>query len=68
MFNLILFGPPGSGKGTQSDKIVEKFSLIHLSTGNLLRQEISEMTALGLAAKSFMEPVPNDQLTINNNQ
>src|SRR3982751_4524285 len=55
MFNLILFGPPGSGKGTQSEKIVEKFGLIHLSTGNLLRQEISEKTPLGLEAKNFMD-------------
>jgi len=55
MFNLILFGPPGSGKGTQSEKIVEKFGLIHLSTGNLLRQEIAEKTALGLGAKSFID-------------
>ena len=55
MFNLILFGPPGSGKGTQSDKIVEKFGLIHLSTGNLLRQEISDKTPLGLAAQNFMD-------------
>lgn len=55
MFNLILFGPPGSGKGTQSEKIVEKFSLIHLSTGNLLRQEIADKTTLGLAAKNFMD-------------
>lgn len=55
MFNLILFGPPGSGKGTQSEKIVQKFGLIHLSTGNLLRQEIAEKTALGTAAKSFMD-------------
>lgn len=55
MFNLILFGPPGSGKGTQSEKIVDKFGLIHLSTGNLLRQEISEKTGLGMAAKSFMD-------------
>ena len=55
MFNLILFGPPGSGKGTQSDKIVEKFGLIHLSTGNLLRQEIMEKTPLGLEAKNFMD-------------
>ena len=55
MFNLILFGPPGSGKGTQSEKIVEKFGLIHLSTGNLLRQEIADQTALGLAAKNFMD-------------
>jgi adenylate kinase len=55
MFNLILFGPPGSGKGTQSEKIVEKFGLIHLSTGNLLRQEISDKTPLGLQAKNFMD-------------
>ncbi|HVG42806.1 MAG TPA: adenylate kinase [Chitinophagaceae bacterium] len=55
MFNLILFGPPGSGKGTQSEKIVEKFGLIHLSTGNLLREEISAKTPLGLEAKYFMD-------------
>ena len=55
MLNLVLFGPPGSGKGTQSEKIVEKFGLIHLSTGNLLRQEISERTPLGEAAKSIMD-------------
>lgn len=55
MFNLILFGPPGSGKGTQSEKIVERFGLIHLSTGNLLRQEIFDQTALGIAAKNFMD-------------
>src|SRR5215204_3076301 len=55
MFNIILFGPPGSGKGTQSDKIVERFGLIHLSTGNLLRQEIADKTTLGVAAKNFMD-------------
>ena len=55
MFNLILFGPPGSGKGTQSDNIVEKFGLIHLSTGNLLRQEITDQTPLGTAARNFMD-------------
>jgi adenylate kinase len=55
MFNLILFGPPGSGKGTQSEKIVEKFGLIHLSTGNLLRQEIADKTPLGEQAKSFID-------------
>lgn len=55
MFNLILFGPPGSGKGTQSDKLVEKYGLKHLSTGNLLRQEITNKTPLGLEAKSFMD-------------
>ncbi|MFI5132745.1 MAG: adenylate kinase [Chitinophagales bacterium] len=55
MFNLILFGPPGSGKGTQSEKLVEKYGLIHLSTGNLLREEITAKTPLGLEAKSFMD-------------
>lgn len=55
MFNLILFGPPGSGKGTQSEKLVEQYGLIHLSTGNLLREEISNKTELGLAAAGFMD-------------
>ena len=55
MFNLILFGPPGSGKGTQSEKLVERYGLVHLSTGNLLRQEIAEKTPLGLEAKSFID-------------
>lgn len=55
MFNLILFGPPGSGKGTQSDKLVEKYGLIHLSTGNLLREEIAHKTPLGIEAKKFMD-------------
>lgn len=55
MFNLILFGPPGSGKGTQSEKLVEKYGLVHLSTGNLLREEIAQKTPLGLEAKSFMD-------------
>ena len=55
MFNLILFGPPGCGKGTQSDKLVTKYGLVHLSTGNLLRQEIKDKTPLGLEAKSFID-------------
>ena len=55
MFNLILFGPPGSGKGTQSEKIVQKFGLKHLSTGDLLRRELAEKTPLGLEAKNFMD-------------
>jgi adenylate kinase len=55
MFNLILFGPPGSGKGTQSEKLIDKYGLIHLSTGNLLREEISNKTVLGLEARSFMD-------------
>ena len=55
MFNLILFGPPGSGKGTQSDRLVEKYGLIHLSTGNLLREEIANKTPLGIEAKKFID-------------
>ncbi|MBL7742653.1 MAG: adenylate kinase [Chitinophagaceae bacterium] len=55
MFNLILFGPPGSGKGTQSERIVEKYGLVHLSTGNLLREEIANKTPLGMEAKNFMD-------------
>ena len=55
MFNLILFGPPGSGKGTQSDRLVEKYGLIHLSTGNLLREEIANKTPLGKEAKKFID-------------
>ncbi len=55
MFNLILFGPPGSGKGTQSENIISKYELKHLSTGDLLRSEISRQTALGMEAKNFMD-------------
>ena len=55
MFNLILFGPPGSGKGTQSERLVEKYGLIHLSTGNLLREEIANKTPLGIEAKKFID-------------
>ena len=55
MFNLILFGPPGSGKGTQSEKLIAKYHLKHLSTGDLLRSEINNKTALGLEAKSLMD-------------
>ena len=55
MFNVILFGPPGSGKGTQSEKLIAKYGLKHLSTGDLLRSEISRQTALGLEAKKFMD-------------
>jgi len=55
MFNLILFGPPGSGKGTQSERLIAKYGLKHLSTGDLLRSEIAGKTELGLKAKSFMD-------------
>ncbi len=55
MFNLILFGPPGSGKGTQSEKLIAKYGLKHLSTGDLLRSEIAHQTALGIEAKKVMD-------------
>jgi adenylate kinase len=55
MLNLVLFGPPGAGKGTQSQKLIEKHGLIHLSTGDLLRSEISQGTELGLEAKKLMD-------------
>jgi adenylate kinase len=63
MFNIILFGPPGSGKGTQSEKLIEAYGLIHLSTGDILRREIAAATPLGLEAKSLMDKghlVPDD--------
>ena len=55
MFNLILFGPPGSGKGTQSENLIKKYGLKHLSTGDLLRSEIAAQTPLGLEAKKLMD-------------
>ncbi len=54
MFNLILFGPPGSGKGTQSEKLTVKYNLKHLSTGDLLRNEIQNNTPLGNEAQKHM--------------
>lgn len=54
MLNLVLFGPPGSGKGTQSEKIIEKYNLVHLSTGDILRNEIAYKTELGLQAQEIM--------------
>src|ERR1700759_2366643 len=55
MFNIILFGPPGSGKGTQSEKLIAKYGFKHLSTGDLLRSEIARETPLGLEAQNFMD-------------
>jgi adenylate kinase len=55
MLNLVLFGPPGSGKGTQSAKLIEKYKLVHLSTGDILRGEIAAQTPLGIEAKKKME-------------
>ncbi len=55
MLNIVLFGPPGSGKGTQSERIITEFGLKHLSTGDILRSEMSAGTPLGLQAKKSME-------------
>jgi len=55
MVNIILFGPPGSGKGTQSANLIQKYGLIHLSTGDLLRSEIGAQTPLGMEAKKVMD-------------
>lgn len=67
MLNIVLFGPPGAGKGTQSVKLVDKFNLVHLSTGDVFRYNIKNETELGLLAKSYMDKgnlVP-DEVTIN---
>lgn len=67
MINLILFGPPGSGKGTQAAHLVEKFGLTHISTGDLFRYELGNNTPLGQEAKKYMdkgELVP-DSVTIS---
>jgi len=66
MINLILFGPPGSGKGTQAKKLVEHYGLAHISTGDLFRSEMKNETELGIRAKEYMakgELVP-DEVTI----
>jgi adenylate kinase len=66
MLNLILFGPPGSGKGTQAELLIKEYGIIHISTGDLFRHEIGNETPLGLEAKSYMsrgELVP-DSVTI----
>lgn len=55
MLNIVLFGPPGAGKGTQAKKLIDSYHLIHLSTGDLLRAEIANFTSLGLQAKSIMD-------------
>lgn len=55
MLNLVLFGPPGAGKGTQSEKLIAKYQLVHLSTGDLLRSQIAAGTELGLRAKTLMD-------------
>jgi len=66
MFNLVIFGPPGAGKGTQSEKILDKYGLTHLSTGDVFRSNIKGETELGVLAKSYIDRgdlVP-DEVTI----
>jgi adenylate kinase len=66
MINLVLFGPPGAGKGTQAEKIAEKYNLVHLSTGDIFRRNMKQHTELGDLAKSYIdkgELVP-DEVTI----
>ncbi|MGB0523908.1 MAG: adenylate kinase [Flammeovirgaceae bacterium] len=55
MLNIVLFGPPGAGKGTQSAKLIEKYDLVHISTGDLFRKHLGEGTELGKLAKSYMD-------------
>ena len=55
MLNLVLFGPPGAGKGTQSNLLIDKYNLVHLSTGDILRGEITAGTVLGMEAKILMD-------------
>jgi len=55
MLNIVLFGPPGAGKGTQSEKIIEKFGLTHISTGDLFRKNLGEGTELGKLAQKYMD-------------
>ncbi len=67
MLNIVLFGPPGAGKGTQSERLIAKYNLIHISTGDLFRYHLKNETELGKLAKSFMDQgklVP-DQVTID---
>lgn len=55
MNNLVLFGPPGAGKGTQSQLLIQKYNLVHISTGDLFRKHLSEGTELGLLAQKYMD-------------
>ncbi|MBA7550555.1 adenylate kinase [subsurface metagenome] len=65
MFNIVIFGPPGSGKGTQSVRLKEKYGLVHLSTGDILRDAMSKKTPLGVKAQEYMgkgELVPDEDV------
>lgn len=55
MLNIVLFGPPGAGKGTQSEKLIQKHGLTHLSTGDLFRKHLGEGTELGKLARTYMD-------------
>ena len=55
MLNVIIFGAPGTGKGTQSENIIKKYNLVHLSTGDILREEMRAESQIGLAAKKFID-------------
>lgn len=55
MLNIVLFGPPGAGKGTQALNLIEKYKLVHLSTGDILRGELAARSPLGIEAKKFMD-------------
>ncbi len=57
MLNIVLFGPPGAGKGTQSEKIIDKYDLVHISTGDLFRKHIGEGTDLGRLAQEYMTEI-----------
>lgn len=67
MLNIVLFGPPGAGKGTQSERLIEKYGLVHLSTGDIFRYHLKNNTELGSLARTFMDSghlVP-DEVTIS---
>jgi adenylate kinase len=67
MLNIVLFGPPGAGKGTQSERLIERYGLIHLSTGDIFRYHLKNETELGKLARTFMDQghlVP-DEVTID---
>jgi adenylate kinase len=66
MLNIVLFGPPGAGKGTQSERLIEKYGLVHLSTGDMFRKHISENTELGQKVKQILADglLVDDSITI----
>lgn len=67
MLNIILFGPPGAGKGTQADLLIEKYNLLHISTGEVIREEIKQGTLLGIEAAKQMEGgnLASDEIVIS---